>query len=54
MKYFSTLNINKDLLFIIIRTISDNADDHSEFDFPLFMKEVASRYSVEAIRRLLA
>lgn len=40
--------------FTIIRTISDNADDHSEFDFPLFMKEVASRYSVEAIRRLLA
>jgi len=40
--------------FTIIRTISDNADDHSEFDFPLFMKEVASRYSVEALRRLLA
>ena len=39
--------------FTIIRTISDNADDHSEFDFPLFMKEVASRYSVEAIQRLL-
>lgn len=40
--------------FTIIRTISDNADDHSEIDFPLFMKEVASRYSVEAIQRLLA
>lgn len=40
--------------FTIIRTISDNADDHSEMDFPLFMKEVASRYSVEAIWRLLA
>ena len=38
--------------FTIIRTISDIADDNSHIDFPQFIKQVASNYSVCIIRQL--
>lgn len=37
--------------FGIMRTISDGADDDAPTDFPKFLKEVASRYSLEIFRR---
>lgn len=38
--------------FTIIRTISDAADEHSVKDFPLFVQQVAGRYSAEIIRNI--
>ena len=40
--------------FTIIRTISDAADDHSGVDFQSFIRQVASKYSVEIIRNIYA
>lgn len=37
---------------IIIRTISDVADDQSHIDFPKFIEEVSSKYSVCIIKQL--
>ena len=39
--------------FIIIRTISDVADENSHIDFLSFVKEVSSKYSIEIVRKLL-
>ncbi len=39
--------------FSIIRTISDVADDNAHIDFPAFIRNVASYYSVAIIRQLL-
>jgi adenosylhomocysteine nucleosidase len=39
--------------FLIIRTISDAADEQSHIDFPLFIKKVSSKYSVGIIQQLL-
>lgn len=39
--------------FLIIRTISDAADEQSHIDFPLFIKKVSSKYSVGIIKQLL-
>jgi adenosylhomocysteine nucleosidase len=36
--------------FTMIRTISDVADEQSHIDFPSFIKEVSSKYSLEIIR----
>lgn len=40
--------------FTIIRTISDTANEQSPVDFPSFIKKIASRYSVEIVKNLLA
>jgi adenosylhomocysteine nucleosidase len=37
--------------FVIIRTISDVADENAHIDFLAFVKSVSSKYSVEMIRR---
>ncbi len=37
----------------VVRTISDRADDAAHVDFPLFLREVASRYSAAIIAALL-
>ena len=36
--------------FTIIRTISDTADEHSEINFPEFITEVSSKYSIAIVR----
>jgi len=41
-----------DIPFTIIRTISDTADEQSVIDFPLFIKTVASKYSVAVIKNI--
>lgn len=38
--------------FIIIRTISDVADDSSHLDFPSFIQKIASIYSTEIIKNI--
>ena len=40
--------------FAVMRTVSDRADDTAHVDFPRFVREVASRYSVAIVRRFLA
>ncbi len=39
--------------FAVLRTVSDRADDQAHVDFPRFVAEVASPYSVAVVRRLL-
>jgi len=41
-----------DIPFTIIRTISDSADNNSHIDFPAFIKEVSSKYSVALIKQI--
>lgn len=41
-----------DIPFVVIRTISDTADDRSHTDFAQFVRHVASNYSVGLIRNL--
>ncbi|WP_294822207.1 5'-methylthioadenosine/adenosylhomocysteine nucleosidase [uncultured Flavobacterium sp.] len=41
------------LPFIILRTISDTADENSHIDFPRFIKQVSSPYAVAIIKKLL-
>ena len=36
--------------FAVVRTISDNANDHAAMDFMRFVKTVAARYAFEIIR----
>ncbi|HTI08407.1 MAG TPA: 5'-methylthioadenosine/adenosylhomocysteine nucleosidase [Puia sp.] len=43
-----------DIPFTIVRTISDEADDHSGMDFQAFVREIASKYSVEIIKNIYA
>lgn len=38
--------------FIIIRTISDESNEKSHMDFPSFINEIASKYSVEIVKRI--
>jgi len=38
--------------FVIIRTISDIADDKSHIDFPRFIEKISSRYSTEIIKHV--
>lgn len=40
--------------FIIIRTISDVADENSHIDFLSFVKEVSGKYSIEIVRKYTA
>jgi adenosylhomocysteine nucleosidase len=37
--------------FTVIRTISDTADHNAAIDFPSFIRNVASRYSLEIVKR---
>lgn len=39
--------------FTVIRIISDVADDNSHIDFPAFVKNIASKYSVSIIENIL-
>ena len=41
------------LPFAVVRTISDRADDSAHVDFMRFVDSVASRYTVEIVRRFL-
>ncbi len=36
--------------FLVIRTISDESDDQSHIDFPLFIRSVAQKYAAEIVR----
>ncbi len=39
--------------FVIIRTISDTADEKSHIDFPAFIEKVSNKYSVEMVKGIL-
>ena len=41
------------LPFAVLRTISDRADDQAHIDFPRFIAETASRYTLAIVSRLL-
>lgn len=38
--------------FTILRTISDTAEEKSAIDFPLFIKNISNKYSVEIIKNI--
>ena len=40
--------------FAAVRTISDAADDSAHVDFPIFLRDVASHYSYEIIKRFIS
>jgi adenosylhomocysteine nucleosidase len=40
--------------FSIIRTISDAADEKSHVDFPSFIKEISSKYSLEIVKSIFS
>jgi adenosylhomocysteine nucleosidase len=40
--------------FAVVRTVSDRADDSAHVDFGRFVAEVASRYTLEMVRRYLS
>lgn len=42
-----------DVPFAVLRTISDAADDTAHVDFPIFLRDVASHYSYEIIKRFI-
>lgn len=42
-----------DIPFLIIRTISDTADDASVISFPVFVENIASEYSLYILKELL-
>jgi len=42
-----------DIPYIVIRTISDVADEQSPIDFASFIRQISNRYSMEIIRRLI-
>jgi adenosylhomocysteine nucleosidase len=41
-----------DIPFAVIRTISDDADEHSPMSFTAFVKKIASTYSAEIIKNI--
>jgi adenosylhomocysteine nucleosidase len=41
-----------DTPFTIIRTISDIADEHAPIDFPAFINNISSKYSLEIVRNI--
>ena len=43
-----------DIPYTIIRTISDAADERSHIDFPSFIKEISSKYSLEIVKNIFA
>ena len=42
-----------DLPLVVVRTVSDRADDAAHVDFPAFTREVASHYSAQLLRTWL-
>ncbi len=42
-----------DIPFMIIRTISDDADDHSTLDFNSFIEKISNVYSIEIIKNII-
>ncbi|HZH71946.1 MAG TPA: hypothetical protein VFD91_05610, partial [Mariniphaga sp.] len=42
-----------DIPFLVIRTISDGADENSPYDFTAFVEKIASTYSQEIIKNML-
>jgi adenosylhomocysteine nucleosidase len=42
-----------DLPFVVIRTISDKADDHAMIDFPRFLQQIASHFTAGIIMHCL-
>lgn len=42
-----------DVPFLVIRIISDAADDNATVDFPLFLDTIASEYSLQILKQLL-
>ncbi len=42
-----------DLPFVVIRTISDSADESADIDFPVFLEQVASKYSRAIIQQII-
>ena len=42
-----------DIPFLVIRTISDKADDQSPIDFMTFIKDVASQFAVIIVNSLI-
>lgn len=42
-----------DIPFIIIRTISDDADNHSTLDFNSFIEKISNVYSIEIIKNII-
>lgn len=43
-----------DIPYTIIRTISDTADERSPIDFPSFIKEISSKYSLEIVKNIFS
>lgn len=43
-----------DIPFVVIRSISDNANDDALVDFMAYIDEVANHYSVEIVKRMLS
>ena len=43
-----------DIPYTIIRTISDAADEKSHIDFPAFIKEISSKYSLEIVKNMFS
>jgi adenosylhomocysteine nucleosidase len=43
-----------DIPYTVIRTISDVADEKSHIDFPAFIKEISSKYSLEIVKNIFA
>ncbi len=41
-----------DIPYVIIRTISDRADHQAHIDFPAFIQQISSRYSLGIVKRL--
>ncbi len=41
-----------DIPYTVIRTISDAADENSHIDFPSFIKEISSKYSLEIVKNI--
>lgn len=39
-----------DIAFVVIRTISDSADEHAPIDFPAFIQTIASKYAAAIIQ----
>ena len=42
-----------DIPYVIIRTISDRADHQAHIDFPAFIQQISSRYSLGIVKRLI-
>lgn len=39
--------------FVVIRTISDTADEHSAIDFPSFINSISAKYSTAVVKQMM-